>query len=242
MEAGISIRDFLDKKWYPDFQDTWDAHEFRRRILDNVNANMRLLDIGAGRGATPFMSFKDHVKYVVGTDIDEAVLENQKVDKAVHTPDGSLKGVEDASIDIVVCKDVLEHVATPEKFFSEISRVLKPGGIFMGKTPGGGHYVPFFARITPMWFHVSFNKMRGRDVVDTFPTTYLCNSRKQLSKWAELSKLDLTDLSFQEGRPEYLRFNPITYFVGFLYERTVNALKLNRFKAVIYVTMTKPIS
>ncbi len=200
---------------------------------------MTLLDIGAGRGASPFMSFKDHAKYVIGTDIDKVVLENKKVDKAVHTPDGSLTGVKDASVDIVVSKDVLEHVATPEKFFTEVSRVLKPGGIFMGKTPGGGHYVPLFAKLTPMWFHKWFNKMRGRDVVDTFPTTYLCNSRKHLKKWAKLTGLELTELSFQEGRPEYLRFNPVIYFAGFLYERTVNVLKLNRFKAVIYVTMTK---
>ena len=80
-----------------------------------------------------------------------------------------------------------------------------------------------------MWFHEWFNKMRGRDVIDTFPTTYLCNSRKDLQKWANLTGLELTDLSFQEGRPEYLRFNPVTYFAGFLYERTVNVLKLNRF-------------
>lgn len=36
----------------------------------------------------------------------------------------------DNSMDVVFCCDVLEHVHDPAKVISEISRVLKPGGIF----------------------------------------------------------------------------------------------------------------
>lgn len=36
----------------------------------------------------------------------------------------------DHSKDVVFCCDVLEHVRDPEKVISEISRVLKPGGVF----------------------------------------------------------------------------------------------------------------
>ncbi len=35
---------------------------------------------------------------------------------------------EDASFDVVVCCDVLEHVDDPEKVISELARVAKPGG------------------------------------------------------------------------------------------------------------------
>ncbi|MEQ6204568.1 bifunctional 2-polyprenyl-6-hydroxyphenol methylase/3-demethylubiquinol 3-O-methyltransferase UbiG [Sulfitobacter sp. HNIBRBA2951] len=40
----------------------------------------------------------------------------------------------DASFDIVVCVDVLEHVADLPKVLSEVCRVLKPGGIFLYDT------------------------------------------------------------------------------------------------------------
>lgn len=41
---------------------------------------------------------------------------------------------EDASFDAVVCVDVLEHVTDLSLVISEISRVLKPGGIFLFDT------------------------------------------------------------------------------------------------------------
>lgn len=44
-----------------------------------------------------------------------------------------------ASFDIVVSVEVLEHVEEDEKFVSEISRVLKPGGRFIMTTPNGDY-------------------------------------------------------------------------------------------------------
>jgi len=214
----MRLRDRLDQKWYPNYQDSWDGIAFREQILEHLKPEHTLLDIGAGR---------------------EAVLKNEQIDQAVHNTDGSLKGVPDNSVDIVVSKHVLEHVATPETFFSEVSRVLRPGGIFLGLTPNKTHYMPLIASLTPLSFHKWFNKKRGRETFDTFPTTYLCNSRKDLTKWAEKTGMTLTDLRFEEGRPEYLRFSVPTYFFGYLYERLVNGLKLERLKCVLYITLTK---
>ena len=41
---------------------------------------------------------------------------------------------DDALFDIVVCVDVLEHVADLETVLNEIKRVLKPGGVFLFDT------------------------------------------------------------------------------------------------------------
>lgn len=235
----MAMIQYLDAKWYPEFQASWDAIAFRERILPEINSNEVVLDIGAGRGGTPFMDFSGLTDKIIGTDVDSAVLENPQLDLAFHNPDGSLAGVNDESIDVTISKDVLEHVATPEIFFREIARVLKPGGIFLAKTPNKTHYVPFFARITPLWFHKSFNKMRGREVHDTFPTTYLCNTRKDIQKWAVLTGLELEYVEFQEGRPEYLRFSPPSYLIGFLYERLVNRFGWESFKSVLYIKMKK---
>jgi ubiquinone/menaquinone biosynthesis C-methylase UbiE len=43
--------------------------------------------------------------------------------------------LQDASVDVVVCTEVLEHLATPALCVDEIWRVLKPGGIFIGSAP-----------------------------------------------------------------------------------------------------------
>jgi SAM-dependent methyltransferase len=39
------------------------------------------------------------------------------------------------SVDVVVCTEVLEHVAEPRLVVREIRRVLKPGGLVLGSTP-----------------------------------------------------------------------------------------------------------
>lgn len=41
----------------------------------------------------------------------------------------------DASLDMVICNHVLEHVSHPEKALSEFFRCLKPGGILIAQTP-----------------------------------------------------------------------------------------------------------
>ncbi len=41
----------------------------------------------------------------------------------------------DASVDGIVCEDVLEHVAQAPKLLKEMSRILKPGGMMIIKTP-----------------------------------------------------------------------------------------------------------
>jgi hypothetical protein len=41
----------------------------------------------------------------------------------------------EGSLDIVVSCDVLEHVPGPERAFSEVSRILKPGGCLLFTTP-----------------------------------------------------------------------------------------------------------
>jgi len=239
--ANTSLKTRLDIAWYPQCEDQWDARAFRQRVLAVVNPQTRMLDIGAGRGATPHMRYRGLVAELVGVDVDPAVMENEQVDRAVHTPDGRLMELEADYFDVVISKDVLEHVEDPDTFFREVARVLKPGGLFLAKTPNGTHYVPIIARLTPLSLHKTFNRLRGRDVVDTFPTRYRANSHGALTRLARANGLEVVALEFQEARPEYLRFHPLPYFLGMAYERTVNALGLNALKAVIYLTLRKPV-
>ena len=45
----------------------------------------------------------------------------------------------DASSDIVMAVEVLEHVEADDLFVANVSRVLKPGGVFLMSTPNGDH-------------------------------------------------------------------------------------------------------
>ena len=93
----------------------------------------------------------------------------------------------------------------------------------MFKTPNKWHYMPLVARITPHWFHPLVCKMRGRAEVDTFPTLYRANKAADISRLAAGTSLEVISINRVEGRPEYLRINFVTYCLGIIYERLVNA-------------------
>src|SRR5262249_26222911 len=137
---------------------------------------------------------------------------------------------------------VAEHLQTPEEVFSEVCRVLKPGGVFILKTPNLFHYMPTVARLTPTSFHRFFNKLRGRKPGDTLPTRYRCNTASALKRFALLSGLIVEDVEYIEDRPEYLRISIPLYILGILYERVVNTVPgLRGFRLVLIATLRKPI-
>ncbi len=237
-QAAPTLRTTLDRWWYPHHENHWSAKRFRQDILELLDPRVRLLDLGAGRGASPLMNFRGLAREVVGADIDVGVLQNPYLDKRVHSP--TLEPFEDNAFNVIVCKDVLEHVEHPRRFFAEVARVLAPGGHFLAMTPNRNHYVALFARLTPLAFHKVYNRMRGRKDQDTFGTFYRANTFAQIRRLAGEAGLDVVSLQTAEGRPSYLRINPALYLGGMVYERLVNGLGLDEFKAVMYVKLRKP--
>ena len=131
----------------------------------------------------------------------------------------------------------------PEKVFAEVYRLLRPGGIFLAKTPNQWHYMPVIARLTPHRFHQWINKWRGRAGEDVYPTRYQANSARDVEKLARVVGLEVNRLDLIEGRPEYLRMSFLTYIPGLLYERLVNRFGfLARFRILLIVELRKPMS
>lgn len=147
---------------------------------------------------------------------------------------------EDEMFDVIICQNVMEHIENPLEMMFQVKRVLKKGGLFFVKTPNRSHYISFGARATPHSFHQWYNKLRGRDEEDTFKTLYNFNSKSQQKKIIQAAGLEAVEMNFYESRPEYLRINVLTYFAGIIYERTVNFLHLNLFKAVMISIFRKP--
>jgi SAM-dependent methyltransferase len=237
-----ALTKWMDKTWYPGYEDNWDNKRFRTLLLDRIEPDFILLDYGAGRGALSEMNFKGKAKKIFGVDPDKAVLDNPYLDDARILPMAS--GViphEANSFDLVFANNVLEHIQQLAVCFEEIRRVLKPGGLFISKTPNKWHYVPVLARITPHAFHTFVNRLRGRERRDTFPTVYKCNTPKAVKKYASNAGLRLLEIQLWEGRPEYLRMLAPLYVCGYLYERWVNALPfLSRFRCGMVFVLQKP--
>ena len=216
---------WLDQKLYPNFERNWDDQIFRETILRQIRPEMELLDLGAGAGIVEQMNFRGKATRICGVDLDPRVAQNAFLDEGRVSDAGEIP-YPDNSFDLVFSDNVLEHLAEPEKVFAEVARVLKSGGVFMFKTPNKWHYMPTIARLTPHRFHQYINRKRGREEVDTFPTLYRANTKGDVTRLARQSGFEVIQIDRIEGRPEYLRITPLTYLLGALYERLVNAFSL----------------
>lgn len=86
-----------------------------------------LLDVGCG--AKPYRALASGVTSYVGADIEAG----PGVD-LVLVP-GEPWPVESASVDVILCTQVLEHVADLEQVWGELCRVLRPGGRLIATVP-----------------------------------------------------------------------------------------------------------
>lgn len=204
-----------------------------------ITPESRVLDIGAGAGEINPYDFKGRCGEMVGVDMDERVVDNPLLDRGV-VGDGESLPFDDESFDVVFSIYVLEHVADPASFAAEIKRVLKPGGVVLSITPNKWHYVAQIASWTPLRFHRWVNERRGRASDDTFPTTYLLNSRRDQEAWFGAPDFDTDLFERIEVSPNYLMFSVPTMLAGVAYERVVNASPLlERLRVVIISAFRK---
>jgi SAM-dependent methyltransferase len=186
------------------------------------------------------MDFRGLGARICGVDLDPRVADNPMLDEGRVADAGGIPYGDDA-FEVVFSDNVLEHLDDPLGVLREVRRVLKPGGVFLFKTPNKHHYMPAIARLTPHRFHELVNRIRGRAASDTFPTRYRANTRADILRLSEAAGFVVDSLERIEGRPEYLRMTALTYAVGIAYERAVNAAdRLAAFRILLVGTLRKP--
>ena len=108
--------------------------------LSNLKASDLILDVGCGLGGTARYLAEQYRCKVMGLDlIQEYIFVGTKLTELVNLGDrvelhqGSALDLpyEDASFDIVWSQHVQMNIADKSRFYSEIVRVLKPGGRFL---------------------------------------------------------------------------------------------------------------
>ena len=229
----------IDKGLYPNFARNWDHQMFRQRILAYLRPESVVLILARRRHHYP-----DGLSRLRGTNLRSgsgpAAVENPMLIEG-RIANADKIPFESDRFDVVFSDNVLEHLDEPEAVFREVARVLKPGGVFLFKTPNKRHYMPTIARPTPHSFHKYVNRRRGRAEVDTFPTRYRANARPDIVRLADKSGLSVERIELIEGRPEYLRMTWLTYLLGVVYERLVNSTELlATFRILLIGVLRKP--
>lgn len=231
---------WMDRNLFPNHPSNWDNELFREIVLAHLKPEHVLLDLGAGRGRVRQMNFRGLAARVCGVDPDERVVDNPLLDEGKVGMGESIP-YPDETFDVVVSANVLEHLVRPEEVFREICRVMKPGGLFLGKTMNRLHYAAMISQITPHRFHEWVNRRRGMRADDTFPTVYRVNTPRRMREVAEATGLRLVEARLAEGRAGYLRIYAATYLLGWIYERLVNSVPgCERFRCALIGIFEKP--
>jgi len=151
---GSVKRRFLYNDWFA-FNEVC-RDRWVREQLAALPRGSRVLDIGAG--AAPYQSALAHCEYRTQ---DFAALLPEQLRGGSYTQvdyvcDAAAIPVADASFDVILSTEMLEHVPDPIQVAKEIGRILKPGGRLILTAPLGSgiHQEPyhFYGGYTPYWY------------------------------------------------------------------------------------------
>jgi ubiquinone/menaquinone biosynthesis C-methylase UbiE len=155
----------------PQDPEPWAWERRRALLLAEARPGDRVLDLGCGAGRF-VAALREAGADPVGVEIAEAALERARrnvpgADLRLIEPDGSLP-LDHASVDLVWCSEVLEHVADTEHVLLEARRVLRPGGRLLVTVPFHGRVkaaliglLRFDAHFDPLGQHLRFYTARS---------------------------------------------------------------------------------
>ena len=131
----------------------WSLHGAHHRHLNGfiqrevlaLPAGVKVLDGGCGTSIWLSPEIEQHIRYT-GVDAQEkaiAYCRHTHPRRAYCRADLYHLPFPDNSFQAVVMREVLEHIRRPGEALLEVSRVLKPGGVFIMTTPNYSNFLLF---------------------------------------------------------------------------------------------------
>lgn len=150
-----SLSDLLPFDHNSTAQDWHYLKELPKFLANPAVSPIELLDLGAGDGRSRAMAQKflgDGKVRWRGVDIGDSEEHLGRPANAPHIDlyDGVKLPYDDASFDVIWCRQVLEHVRYPDLVLAEVNRALKPGGLFVGSV---SQLEPYHSRSIFNWTH-----------------------------------------------------------------------------------------
>ncbi len=150
---------------------TFDAIHWMERYGVRFDGKTTVLDLGCGHGLMGAELLK------MGCRVTFADETNGLLPSIASAPFRRINLDRDplstlGSYDVVICSNVLEHLAKPFEFLAGLPQLLQPGGKFYLSwtnwlSPWGGHDFSPFHYLGPRWGHRIFDKIVKRKRVHT---------------------------------------------------------------------------
>jgi ubiquinone/menaquinone biosynthesis C-methylase UbiE len=222
----LSVDQILAKHYRPEDHP---YRQYERKVESILKPEHTILDAGCGRSAPVLSKYIGRAVKLIGVDLEDYTSSSGEIEYI----QGNIASIEvpSASIDIVISRAVLEHVPDPSAVFSEVDRILKPGGSFIFLTPNLWDYVSIISFLVPNRFHPYIvNKTEGRIMEDVFPSYYKANTHRAISNLCKETKLSIHEFKWLSQYPAGFMFSAILFRVAMVYEKLIS-----RFDALAFL-------
>lgn len=215
---------------------------FEREVEHYLHPEFTLLDAGCGRTAPVLEKFRLKAKRLIGVDLvrfDAGVRGIELLNN-----DLANVGLPDGCVDLVMSRSVMEHVENPLAVYSEINRVLRPGGHFIFLTANLWDYASLIAKLIPNRFHPWIvSRVEGRQEQDVFPIQYRTNTCGAVRQFAGHTGFDIVSLRYLGQYPCYFMFNGALFFLATGYEKLISRFAMLHFlRGWILVVLRKTVA
>jgi SAM-dependent methyltransferase len=219
-----------------------DLHPYRlfeQEVDRFLQPGHTLLDAGCGRTAPVLAKYRGRAARLIGIDVVDFTESVPGIE--LYKADLGKLQLPDASVDIIMARSVMEHVADPIGVYREFARVLRPGGRFIFLTANLWDYASLIAAVVPnRWHPWIVARTEGRKEEDVFPIEYKSNTRRAIRRAAAAAALRIERFSYLGQYPGYFMFNGALFFVATGYEKLISSVSaLHWLRGWILCTLQK---
>lgn len=216
------VLEFTGERFTPEcVGEIWLEHWHRYLFAERFSSDKEVLDLACGEGYGSHV-LASRAKRVVGMDVSDKAVQHARSrygqDSALEflVGDGQSLPFDDASFDLVVSFETIEHVTEQESFIKEFRRVLRPDGMLIISSPNRKTYSD--DRNYQNEFHVKeFYRSEFEDFLTRhFPFVRLCGQKITMNSliWPEGVRSENVTVAIQGQKYENLiPYDPL-YFVA----------------------------
>lgn len=223
--------------WAP-FVERYRRGEWRAPVFcDMILADMRrlapprsltLLDIGCGRGFDDDMPLQAKLAAEAGRYVGvepDGGIEPNPIFQSLHHCLFEEAPIEPSSIDVAFAVMVLEHLESPDRFWSRLHEALRDGAVFWGFTIDSRHWFSKASSLTGRlgikdWYLNRLHGKKGEERYENYPVYYRCNTPEQVERSA-VGFRSMTFLNFHRvGQLDYYIPGPLRW-IGRRLDRVV---------------------
>lgn len=238
-----SAYSFLQEKFIPQLR--YSQSHYEDVLNSQITSQFDWLDIGCGHQLLPLWRLEQEkiligrANSIIGIDCDfPSLLKHETISRLVEGVADQLP-FKSGSFDIATANMVVEHLDNPYMQFTEIHRVLKPGGRFIFHTPNEAGYFTVIRKLVPKAIVKKLaSLLDGRVEDDVFETHYKANRGRKIASLARNSGFEVEHVKYISSHPVFMMVLPIAA-IELVWIRLLMLPSLRRYRTNMIVTLKK---